>query len=129
MPVMCKKCMRHVYVHTEPECVVRTRITKQKQTLYISAITSNETVKQEAKWAIMEAGIEFSNRKYEKDIDFPKWQKGWSWEQYKREIVYYKEATTRKPINQIMDMTRALKESDQAEIADRLLTEMDEFKH
>jgi hypothetical protein len=78
---------------------------------------------------IREAGIQTGDRKYEKDIDFPKWQKGWSWEQYKREIVYYKDATTRKPINQIMDMTRALKESEQAEIADRLLTEMDEHKH
>ena len=36
---------------------------------------------------------------------------------------------TRKPINQIMDMTCALKESNQAEIANRLITEMEEFKN
>jgi len=120
MPMVCKKWARPLYIHAEPECSRRVKISNQLQTIYINTITSNITIKQEAKWAMLEAGIEVNNSTYEKDIDFPKWQKVWSWEQSKREIVYYKEATTRKPINQIMDMTHAIKESDQAEIANRL---------
>jgi hypothetical protein len=80
-------------------------------------------------WALLEAGIEAKDNKHEKEIDFPKWQSGWSWQQYRREIVYYKEATTRKPINQIMEMTKALKESGKADIANRLITEMEEHKN
>ncbi len=126
--MLCKKCGKPLFVHTE-ECALRVRIPKQKMTLYITAMMNSETIKQETHWAIIEAGITAKDGKHEKEIDFPKWQEGWSWEQYKREIVYYKEATTRKPINQIMDMTRALKESNQAEIANRLITEMEEFKN
>jgi len=48
---------------------------------------------------------------------------------YKKEIAYYKEATTRKPISQIMDMTRALKESNKADIVNRLITKMEESKN
>jgi len=129
IPMLCKKCAKPLYVHTEPECTKRTKISKQLQTVYNTIITQHETIKQEAKWAMLEAGIEIVDRKFEKEIDIPKWQKGWTWEQYKREIVYYKEATTRKPINQIMDMVRALKESEQTEIADRLITEMEEYKN
>ena len=128
MPIMCKRCGRPLYVHAE-ECAARVRMAKQKATLYITTMTSNETIKQETDWAIIEAGITATTGKLEKEIDFPKWQEGWSWEQYKREIAYYKEATTRKPINQIMDMTRALKESNKADIANRLITKMEEFKN
>ncbi len=102
---------------------------KQKATVYIIAMTSNDSIKQEVDWAIIEAGIVGASGKHEKEIDFPKWQEGWSWQQYKRDISYYKEATTRKPINQIMDMTRALKESNKADIANRMITEMEESKN
>jgi len=57
MPILCKKCYRPLYVHTEPECSLRTKIAKQKQTLYIATINNNETVKHEMEWAILEAGI------------------------------------------------------------------------
>jgi len=125
---MCKKCGRPLYVHAE-ECNARVRMAKAKAGVYITAITSNETIKQEMEWAILEAGIVPTFEKHEKEIDFPKWQEGWSWEMYKRDIAYYKEATTRKPINQIMDMNRALKESNKGEIAARLMTEMEDFKN
>jgi len=128
MPMLCKRCAKPLFLHTE-ECNLRTKIAKAKTTFYISAMTANETIKQETHWAIIETGITAKENKHEKEIDFPKWQEGWSWEQYKKEIGYYKEATTRKPINQIMDMNRALKESNQAEIAKRLITEMEEFKN
>ena len=128
MPMLCKKCAKPLFVLTE-ECTLRVRIAKMKTTLYITAMTNSETIKQETHWAIIEAGITAKDGKHEEEIDFPKWQEGWSWEQYKREIGYFKEATTRKPINQIMDMTRALKESNQAEIANRLITEMEEFRN
>jgi len=128
MPIMCKKCGRPLYIH-DGECGARVRMAKAKASVYITAITTNETIKQEIEWAIIEAGIVETFEKHEKEIDFPKWQEGWSWETYKREIAYYKEATTRKPINQIMDMNRTLKESNKAEIASRLITEMEEFKN
>ncbi len=83
MPMLCKKCARPLYVHTEPECTRRARIPKQHQTAYNIIMTSHETIKQEAKWAMLEAGIEVIERKYEKEIEFPKWQTGWTWEQYK----------------------------------------------
>ena len=84
-PMMCKKCGKPLYVHTE-ECTLRVRIPKQKTTLYITAMTNSETIKQETHWAIIEAGITAKDGNIEKEIDFPKWQEGWSWEQYKREI-------------------------------------------
>ena len=73
MPMLCKKCARPLYVHTEPECTRRIRISKQHQTAYNNIITSNETIIQETKWAMLEAGIEVVERKFEKEIDFPKW--------------------------------------------------------
>jgi len=102
---------------------------KAKAVLYTSAITNSEGVKQEVEWAIIEAGIIPSCDKFEKEIDFPKWQDGWSWETYKRDIKYYMEATTRKPVNQIMDFNRALKESNQGEIAARMMAEFETKKH
>ncbi len=39
------------------------------------------------------------------------------------------EATTRKPVNQIMDFNRALKESNQGDIAARMMSEMENSKH
>ena len=126
---MCRKCGKPIYVHTEPECTKRSSISKLMQTVYTLKITENETIKQEVKWALIDAGVEEKEDKNDKDQKFPLWQEGWTWEQYKREIGYYKEASTRKPINQIMDMIRALKESKQVEIADTLITEMEEVKH
>ena len=87
------------------------------------------SVKQEVEWAIIDARIIPSCDKFEKEIDFPKWQDGWSWETYKRDIKYYMEATTRKPVNQIMDMKRALKESNQGDIAARMMSKMENSKH
>jgi len=128
-PLMCKKCGKPLYVHEDPECGIRVRMAKAKAVLYISAITNNESIKQEMEWAILEAGIVPSFDKFEKEIDFPKWQEGWSWETYKRDIKYYMEATTRKPVNQIMDMNQALKDSNQGKIAARMMSEMENFKH
>ena len=75
LPMLCKKCVRPVNVHTQPKCSRRVRIPKQHQMLYISNLTNNQTIKQEASWAIAESGIEVNERNYEKDIDFLKWQK------------------------------------------------------
>ena len=75
MPMLCKKCARPLYVHNtsiEPECTRRTRISKQLQTAYNTIITGHETIIQEAKWAMLEAGIEVIERKFEKEIEFPK---------------------------------------------------------
>jgi hypothetical protein len=124
MPMPCKKCTKP----TE-ESTLRNRIPKAKTTFYISAMKASETIKQETHWAIIEAGFTSKENKHEKEIDFPKWQEGTSWEQYRKEIGYYREATTRKPINQMMEMNRALKESNQVEIAKRLITKMEEFKN
>jgi len=77
MPIMCKKCGRPLYVHAE-ECNARVRMAKAKASVYITSITSNETIKQEMEWAIIEAGIVATFEKHEKEIDFPKWQEGWS---------------------------------------------------
>ena len=79
MPIMCKKCGKPLYVHAE-ECTARVRMAKQKATLYITAMTSNETIKQEVDWAIVESGITAMAGRHKKEIDFPKWQEGWSWE-------------------------------------------------
>jgi len=129
MPLMCKNCGKPKYVHEFPECGVRVRMAKAKASLYTSAITNSESVKQEVEWAILDAGIVPLCDKFEKEIDFPKWQEGWSWETYKRDIKYYMEATTRKPVNQIMDFNRALKESNQGDIAARMMSEMENSKH
>ncbi len=45
---------------------------KQKATMYTIAMTSNETIKTEVDWAIIEAGITASSGKHKKEIDFPK---------------------------------------------------------
>jgi len=129
MPRMCRNCGKPIYVHEFPECGIRVRMPKAKAGLYTSAITNSENVKQEVEWAIIEAGIVPSFDKFEKEINFPKWQEGWSWETYKRDIKYYMEATTRKPVNQIMDFNRALKESNQGDIAARMMSEMENSKH
>jgi len=128
MPMPCKKCAKPIFLHTE-ECTLRGKIPKARTTFYNSAMKANDTIKQETHWAIVEAGFTSKENKHEKEIDFPKWQEGTSWEQYRKEIGYYREATTRKPINQMMEMNRALKESNQVEIAKRLITEMEEFKN
>ena len=106
MPLMCKKCGRPVYVHTE-ECTARVRMSKQKATTYVTIMRENATIKEETEWAIIEAGITATASTHEKEIDFPKWQEGWSWEMYRKEISYYREATTRKPINQMMELIRS----------------------
>ena len=80
MPLMCKGCGKPKYVLESPECGIRTRMPKAKAVLYISAMTNSEGVKQEVEWAIIDAGIIPSCDKFEKEIDFPKWQDGWSWE-------------------------------------------------
>ena len=54
MPLMCKNCGKPKYVHEFPECGIRVRMPKAKASLYISAITNNESVKQEMEWAILE---------------------------------------------------------------------------
>ncbi len=46
MPIMCQRCGRPLYVHAE-ECTARVRMPKQKATLYITTMTTNETIKQE----------------------------------------------------------------------------------
>ena len=78
MPLMCKNCGKPKYVHEFPECWIRVRMPKAKAGLYISAITNSESVKQEVEWAILDAGIVPSFDKHKKEIDFPKWQEGWS---------------------------------------------------
>ena len=108
---------------------MRNRLPKAKTTFYNIAMRANETIKEETHWAIIESGLTVQDNKHEKEIDFPKWQEGTSWEQYRKEIGYYREATTRKPINQLLEMNRALKESNKVEIAKRLITEMEDFKN
>jgi len=127
-PMPCKKCTKPVFLHLE-ECTLRGRLPKAKTTFYNSAMKANETIRQETHWAIVESGFTTKENKHEKEIDFPKWQEGTSWEQYRKEIGYYREATTRKPINQLLEMNRALKESNKVEIAKRLITEMEDFKN
>ena len=127
-PMPCKKCNKPVFLHLE-ECTVRGKIPKAKATFYNCAMRANETIREETHWAIIESGFKVQDNKHEKEIDFPKWVEGTSWEQYRKEISYYREATTRKPINQLMEMNRALKESGKVEMANRLYTEMEEFKN
>ena len=128
MPMPCKKCAKPVFLHLE-EGTQRGRLPKAKTKFYNSPMKSNESIRQETHWAIIESGLTTKENKHEKEIDFPKWQEGMSWEQYRKEIGYYREATTRKPTNQLLEMNRALKESNKVEIAKRLITEMEEFKN
>ncbi len=127
-PMPCKKCNKPVFLHKE-ECTLRGKIPKAKATFYNCAMRANETIREETHSAIIESGFKVQDNKHEKEIDFPKWLEGTSWEQYRKEIGYYREVTTRKTINQMMEMNPALKESNKGEIAKRLITEMEDFKN
>jgi hypothetical protein len=58
-----------------------------------------------------------------KESKFPLWEQGKSWELYKAEIGIFKKGTVKKPITKFQDLVAALKESKQANIAERIVTE------
>jgi len=58
-----------------------------------------------------------------KESKFPLWEQGRSWELYKEEIGIFERGTNKKPITKFHDLIAALKESKQANIAERIVTE------
>jgi hypothetical protein len=58
-----------------------------------------------------------------KESKFPLWEQGKSWELYKEEIGIFEKGTVKKPITKFQDLVAALKESKQANIAERIVTE------
>jgi len=106
-------------------CTAVNKVLKGFTAEYKNLVRQNTSIITDMEEIIAKLHLTTPGAQHPKESKFPIWGQGKSWELYKEEIKIFEKGTIKKPITKFQDLIAALKESKQANIAERVV---DEFK-
>ena len=126
-PVICTTCAKPTLLHpvNQTRCTAQLKALKGFTAEYKNLVRDNESIKNDMEEIIAKLHLTTPGAQQPKESKFPLWGQGRTWELYKEEIRIFEKGTIKKPITKFQDLVSALKESKQANIAERIV---DEFK-
>jgi len=124
-PVMCTNCGKPTLLHrpSQAACAVSQRVLKGFAAEYKSLIKANKALVTDMEEIVAKLHLTTPGAQQPKESKFPLWEQGKTWELYKEEIGIFEKGMQKKPITKFQDLVAALKESKQANIAERIVTE------
>jgi len=124
-PVICNTCAKPTLLHQAnlPRCTATRKVLKGFTMEYKSLMKENKSIVTDMEEIIAKLHLTMPGAQQPKESKFPLWEQGKSWELYKEEIRIFEKGTVKKPITKFQDLVAALKESKQANIAERIVTE------
>jgi len=127
-PVICNTCAKPTMLHQGANitrCTAVRKVLKGFTAEYKNLVRDNKSIITDMEEIIAKLHLTTPGAQQPKESKFPIWGQGKSWELYKEEIRIFEKGTIKKPITKFQDLIAALKESKQANIAERIV---DEFK-
>jgi len=124
-PVICITCGKPTLLHqaSQAACTATQKVLKGFTTEYKTLMKANKSLVTDMEEIVAKLHLTTPGAQQPKESKFPLWEQGKSWELYKEEIGIFEKGTQKKPITKFQDLVAALKESKQANIAERIVTE------
>jgi hypothetical protein len=128
---MCTVCLRPQLAHHDPWNSTCSRstdaITRNLSYEMIEAFNEAKAFKHIAQWVVPSSDTATDSRTT-KEGKFPLWDAATNWDQYKEQIALYKVGSTKKQVNQFLDLINALKTADKTAISNRVTSKFKDNK-
>jgi len=128
----CAVCLRPHLAHDDPWSATCSRsadaITLNLSYEMIEAFNEARAFKHIAQWIIPASTETATDNRTDKEGKFPLWDASTNWDQYKEQIALYKAASSKKPVNQFLDLINALRTADRTAISNRVTSRFKDSK-
>ena len=128
----CSVCLRPHPAHDDPWSATWSRntdaITLNTSYEMIEAFNEAKAFKHIAQWIVPASTETVTNSRTDKEGKFPLWDASTNWDQYKEQIALYKVASSKKPVNQFLDLINALRTADRTAISNRVTSKFKDNK-
>jgi len=128
----CDVCLRPQLAHNDPwspSCSRSTdAITRNLSYEMIEAFNKAKAFKHIAQWVVPASTETVIDGRTDKEGKFPLRDASTNWDQYKEQIALYKVASSKKPVNQFLDLINALRTADRNAISNRVTSKFKDNK-